>query len=453
MAMIFGLVGAFLAMELRTHEEWRAEHSRSIATANANSAVAHAIANLIEGVEGDVGAPDNMINFSGGTYWADVTDNGDDTFTIEAHGSSQGQNFSIEAVAAPVGGGVFSNAVFAGNDSDDDNYVLEMGGVGGQGDVLTGDMYSGNDALLEDDASVSGMVRAAGIVYGTSGESHVTQPIPDLASMDYENSADFDVLQMFIDGSSYTYDNAGGYAYQLPEDSPGHIFRANPDNRTTECNSTTKHDFFLEDPYESVNSDSSQDGSNPYRVTLSGTSGQPGPESNEKVFFIDGNLWIHNKSSYSLQFYNSDNEPVNVTFVVKGNIYFADNLFYKNPTEDGAAFIAMRDESVTDSGNIYFGDPTFGTLQSMHSFMYAENNFYDSNLDASGSAQVLVNGIMTAGNQVDIERDYGSSHTKLTVNYDDRIEEGDLELPGLPPSITQSDPHYEILSWRPLPIP
>ena len=45
--------------------------------------------------------------------------------------------------------------------------------------------------------------------------------------------------------------------------------------------------------------------------------------------------------------------------------------------------------------------------------MYAENNFYDNNLDASGSAQVTVHGNMTAGNQVLINRDYGTQHSKL----------------------------------------
>ena len=87
---------------------------------------------------------------------------------------------------------------------------------------------------------------------------------------------------------------------------------------------------------------------------------------------------------------------------------------------------------MTDSGNIYFGDPVFGTLEQMHAFMYAENNFYDNNLTPTGSATVTVHGNMTAGNQVPINRDFGQQHSKLTVNFDDRISVGDLDMPGLP---------------------
>jgi hypothetical protein len=52
--------------------------------------------------------------------------------------------------------------------------------------------------------------------------------------------------------------------------------------------------------------------------------------------------------------------------------------------------IAIKDLGVRDSGNIYFGDPSFGTLERMDAFMYAENNFLDTNLSATGSARVTV---------------------------------------------------------------
>ena len=59
---------------------------------------------------------------------------------------------------------------------------------------------------------------------------------------------------------------------------------------------------------------------------------------------------------------------------------------------------------MADSGNVYFGDPTFGTLREMHAFMYAENDFYDTNLSSSSSSIVELVGNMTAGNQVKINR-------------------------------------------------
>jgi len=136
-----------------------------------------------------------------------------------------------------------------------------------------------------------------------------------------------------------------------------------------------------------------------------------------------------------------------VTFVVKGNIYFSDNMFYMNKQKDGVAFIAITDDDVEDSGNIYFGDPVFGTLEHMDAFMYAENNFYDNNLSASGSAEVTVVGNMTAGNQVAINRDWGDQHSKLTIEFDDRISAGELDLPGLP-GVNSASEGYVVVSWR-----
>jgi len=222
----------------------------------------------------------------------------------------------------------------------------------------------------------------------------------------------------------------------------------NPSDRTTNTNATEKDDFFLEDPYETVRSDSGQDGSNAYRFSPSGVSGEPGVDSNQKVFYIDGNLWLHNRRSYSLGMAHSEANGVQITVVVRGNIYFADNFFYQDDDKDGIAFIAMTDDDVDDSGNIYFGDPVYGTLQEMHAFMYAENNFYDMNLDEDGSSEVALFGNMTAGNQVVIERDFDGQHTKLSVEFDQRIARGDLDMPGLPGGGGGSGQRFIVTYWH-----
>jgi len=225
----------------------------------------------------------------------------------------------------------------------------------------------------------------------------------------------------------------------------------NPSDRSTEYNSTAKDDYFLEDPYENVRVDPNENGKDASKITLSGAGGKPGVEGSDKVYFIDGNLWLHNKKTYSFKVYNNGGDT-RVTFVVKGNIYFSDNLFLQNKEKDGVAFIAMKDDKVKDSGNIYFGDPEFGTLSAMSAYMYAENDFYDYNLDAKGSSKVSVYGNMTAGNQVSIQRDFGNQHSKLTVEFDDRLATGALELPGLPGwsgggnGVFRSN--YSIASWR-----
>ena len=57
----------------------------------------------------------------------------------------------------------------------------------------------------------------------------------------------------------------------------------------------------------------------------------------------------------------------------------------------------------------------------------------------------------TAGNQVNINRDYGTQHSKLTVNYDGRISSGDLVMPGLPRTNDSGDGAYQLVAWRRLP--
>jgi hypothetical protein len=271
----------------------------------------------------------------------------------------------------------------------------------------------------------------------------------DLAAMNYESTADVLVSKEF-GGASYEPNDAGGDAWQVAEESPAHIFRMNPSDRSSETSSTEKDDYFLEDPYEKVRTDKNQNGSDAYHVTLSGGAGKPGDDSNNSVFYIDGNLWLHNKNSFSFKFYHPEKDGMRVTFVVKGNIYVSDNLFLLNKNKDGIALIAMKDDGVEDSGNIYFGDPEYGTLREMNAFMFAENDFYDYNLDADGSSVVTVRGNMTAGNQVDIERDYKGQHTKLAVEFDDRISTGDLDMPGLP-SVkidNASTLSFKVVSWK-----
>jgi hypothetical protein len=199
----------------------------------------------------------------------------------------------------------------------------------------------------------------------------------------------------------------------------------------------------LEDPYE--NPDSSPGGAT--KITLSGAQGKPGADGGDKVYFMDGNLWIHNRKTFGMKFFDAGGDPVRVTFVVKGNIYFSDNVYYENSAEDGIALIAMEDESVADSGNIYFGDPAFATLDHVSGFMYAENNFHDVNLTANGNNEVTVDGNMSCGEQFIIQRTWGDNHTKLTVNYDDRLMSGTLTLPNLPIE-TGGTVRWEALSWR-----
>lgn len=391
--------------------------------------------------------------FADGGFQGTVVDNGDGTATVQAWGTSGGATRGLEAILQSSGEGIFSNALFAGNSSGDPNYDLGFGGKNAQADLVTGNVYSGGNVVIKHDASITGTIRAKGTVSGASGDvkEGVKQPIPDIAGMKYETNHDVDVAGEFK-SAIYKSNSLGGKAWELPEKNPAHIFRLNPSDRTANTSKTAKNDYFLEDPYEKVNNSTKIDPSGGTRITLSGIGGKPGVSGNEKVYFVDGNLWIHNNAIFSFTLFNSGGEAQKVTFVVKGNIYFSDNVFYNKPKNDGIAFIAIKDDKEKDSGNIYFGDPTFGTLEHMEAFMYAENNFHDNNLSATGSAKVTVHGNMTAGNQVKINRDFGAQHSKLTVDFDDRIWTGTLDLPGLP-NQSGASATWLVMSWREIAAP
>ena len=444
--VLSGLAGAMLAVAGAFKQEnvSATETIKSLYIAEAGLSVG--IASITAGVPLNAGSIDDPVEFSGGGYWCNVVDNGDQTMTVTSFGARNGQVRGVEAVMRDTSEGVFNSAVFAGNSSGDPLYDMKFGGLGGQADEIDGNVYSGGNVKIVGDADVSGEIKALGAISGGIGKEGKSLPVPDIAGMNYETTSDYDVASLF---STATFNSSamGGKAWQLPESSPAHIFRKNPDDRTADTSKTAKDDYFLEDPYEALNGSSTLDWSHSTPITLSGIGGKPGVSSTNKIFYIDGNLWVHNRNAFSFALVSADGTPVRVTLVVKGNIYISDNIFYQDTDRDGLALIAIKDTAQTDSGNIYFGDPQFGTLEEMDAFMYAENNFLDNNLSASGSARVTVKGNMTAGNQVKINRDFGAQHSKLTVMFDDRLSAGDMSLPGLPQS-PAAGANWSLASWR-----
>ncbi len=398
----------------------------------AESGLDAAIADLRSGGTGALGTEAAPLQLGQGAFWTTCVDHADGTYTIVARGIYAN---GVRAIQGRVrkSDPVFHHAVFAGNSSEDPNYTMKFGGTGTQADSVAGGVYSGGDILVEGDASLPGEVRAEGTITGTTGTAGVSQPGFDFRGIDFEGPSTIDVAAEFAAGATAVSDDAGGIADQLPVTNPAHIFRRNPDDRLTEIGGTTKNDYFLEDPYEVVGVDSSDDGSDPYYFSIDDGSG-----ATRRVYYIDGNLWIHNRPTLSFKLRTAAGTGVQVTFVVRGNITFSDSVRLDDPSKDALAFIALEDPDVEDSGNIYFGDPTGGTLKYMQAYMYAEKDFLDVNLDASGSKEVTVVGAMTAGNHVAIERTYGTAHSKLAVEWDGRLQMGDVSLPLISTDVPQN---------------
>ncbi len=424
----------------------KGEHNSSLLRTKrlflAESGLDAAMANLRTGGTGTLGSSNAPVALGQGAFWTLTTDHGDGTFTVVARGQYAN---GVRVVTGRVrrSNPVFHHAIFAGNSSKDPNYTMEFGGAGTQADQISGGIYSGGGISVTGDANLAGEVRAEGAISGVTGTAGVSQPGFDFRGVDWEGPDTIDVAAEFAAAATPLSDDAGGIADQVPETNPAHIFRRNPDDRLTEINGTTKNDYFLEDPYEVVGVDSADDGSDPYYFSIDAEGGVT-----RRVYYIDGNLWIHNRPSLSFMLRSQANVGVQVTFVVRGNITFSDSVRLEDPTKDGLAFIALEDPDVPDSGNIYFGDPTGGTLKFMQAYMYAERDFLDVNLDASGSKDVTVVGAMTAGNHVAIERTYGEAHSKLTVTMDGRLQTGDLTLPLISTDVPENN--WALEAWAEL---
>ncbi|MCK6448909.1 MAG: hypothetical protein L6Q99_21140 [Planctomycetes bacterium] len=445
---IAGLAAALLAVVGSRQKENGADVEQAKARYLAEAGLSAAITAVRTGAPAALGSQGGPIAFGGGGYWTTAVDNLDGTLTLESFGTRNGRSVGLEAVLVGQTEGVYTSALFAGNSSGDPLYDLSFGGTGASADLVDGNVYSGGNVVVKGDASISGDIRAAGTISGESGTTSKPLPIPDIAGMKYEANHDFDVAALFSTAVYSSVGPCGGKAWQLPADNPAHIFRKNPSDRASNTSATAKDDYFLEDPHGTISSSKQVDAGYASQIYLSGVGGKPGPNGNDAVYYIDGNLWIHNLTAYSFSFANPKGASPRITIVVRGNVYISDNILYHDETKDGLALIAIKDDSVKDSGNIYFGDPTFGTLEEMNAFMYAENDFYDTNLSASGSATVKVLGNMTAGNQVKINRDFAGAHSKLTVEFDERLMTEDLTLPGLPSSGAGATTTWTVASWR-----
>ncbi|MEN8150097.1 MAG: hypothetical protein ABFS86_09750 [Planctomycetota bacterium] len=441
-AMVFvgislaGMVFSMISLSNVTKDEYENRAFRAQALYVAEAGVARAIIDIRSGGEGNVGI-DAPLPYGPGLYRATSVDNGDTTWTITSTGIVQGRRRTIRADVHELQG-VYYHAMFAGNSSGDPTYVLELGGTGTQADQVVGDIYSGNDVALLDGSTVDGDIRANGVIDGAGGFDGVSQPPLDIAAMAYEAKHDVDVAQEFRDHGAPKSNDHGGTALEVPEEYGSHIFRMNPDDRNSECVQTKKDDFFLEDPAHPPSTDNvhTRQASCASVVSLPKDGTDDGKR--QIIYYIDGNLWIHSRPSFSTTL-TADGEEVLVTFVVKGNLYVCDNLLLTDPEKDGIAFIVVKDEEVEDSGNIVFGDKAYGILDMVEAFMFAENDFMDRNLPASATDEIVVSGLMAAGNQIAIDRAGNGAWTKLILDDDSRLRKGLLDLPGIPTPV-EEDP-------------
>jgi hypothetical protein len=371
----------------------------------------------------------------------------------------------------------FENALFAMNGSGG-SYAFKLRGtgnpvVGGGGterggkDQINGNVYVDGDIFMYEESSVNpapapnkwgyngdvgatGSVSVAGTSYVSGSVSqNVDKPAPvDLVSMDYAHNNTHNVAKIFSDASV-----TSGY---LPTGNElRDVFVKNPSDRATECGSTTGSDFFFE-PSKGFAMGSYKKGQTPLHA------------GDNRIYYVDGDVWVHSFGTYG---FNMDGK---VTIVATGDIHICDNIEYKDSNSLlGLVALGKYNGSgqLTSGGNIFFGDPRFGTMYTASALMFAANDFLFntdavSRKTAEPTTGFTINGCFGAMNQVSMYRDWYTKggtaaaarydtaaskwvdaatgtqltstevgtlrHYQMILNYDDRVRDQATQPPGLP---------------------
>lgn len=457
--VLAALCYAFLTNTVSLNREHHARtgHTKALYVAEAGSSVGaiEVLPALAIGDSRQVGGPDDAVAFGGGAYWLEATSHPDGTYTLLSHASHARISVTLETKWERALHPIRDHAIFSGNAGGDPTHDLEFGGRRRSADVIEGKVYADGSITVTGDATINADVTATGQIFGTvNGEATQNAPRippPDLVAMKYDEIADFKI------DTTGPFDRNG----RLPRTDPRHIFVKDfrSDLATSRGFTFDNTNYFLGDPYE---------GADLTKISV--------PEAgNNKIYYVDGNLWVEPQGTVS-RIVKSPPAGTVITVVVKGNIYMCDALKY-DAAKDGILFIAMTDgESYNDrngnnqydagepllhddgdgvyegpregSGNIHFGDPNGGPLGHVQGFMYADNHFEDHVLEGTGRQPLPfdVTGFMSAGEEVRINRDFGTGHARMGVNFDSRIVNGTLTFPGFPVATGRGP--LRLLSWR-----
>ncbi len=373
----------------------------------------------------------------------------------------------------------YENAIYAGNISGNkwdfslrgkgNPKVSGMSGreVGGK-DIVNGNIFANGDTTLYEESSVNpsplanfkGDINSTGkaelldkaTVSGTVTENASAINQPNLVNMNYAVNNTHNVGKIFADaGVSSGYLPAGDELYD--------VMVKNPSNRSGECTSTSGDDYFLEPSSVSNFGAQFKDAKTPLSL------------GDNRVYYVDGDLWVHSTSTYG---FLVDGQ---VTIVVTGDIHISDNIKYADSDSVlGLVALGEYDGSgqLISGGNIFFGDPRFGTMSTASALMFAADSFlYNTDAISRSSAEptsgVSIYGNLNALNQVSIQRDWFTKggkampaffdptvgtdgawvdpetgvaltaneisslrHYQMAITYDDRIRALETQPPGLP---------------------
>jgi len=271
--------------------------------------------------------------------------------------------------------------------------------------------------------------------------------------MNYAVNNTHNVSKIFADaGVTSGYLPSGNELYN--------VMVKNPGNRSSECSTTFGDDYFLEPASVSGGGDQ-KDATTPLNV------------GDNRIYYVDGDVWVHSPSTYG---FLVDGK---VTIVATGDIHISDNIKYaNNDSVLGLVALGKYDDSgqLISGGNIYFGDPRFGTMYTASALMFAADSFlYNTDSVTGGTAEpetgFSVYGNLNALNHVSVNRDWydpdgtgdartayfdptlgtdgqwvdletgdvltateinSLRHYQMAITYDDRVRTLSTQPPGLP---------------------
>jgi Tfp pilus assembly protein PilX len=352
----------------------------------------------------------------------------------------------------------FENAIYAMNSSGN-SWALQLRGIGnpvasggrerGGKDKINGNIFVDGDAFLYEESSVnpapapnkwalSGDVGATGSVNvlgsaSVSGEKNPNAEEPeliDVRTMDYANNNTHNVAQIF--------QAAGVSSGYLPSGNPlRNVFVKNPSDRAAECGTTTGNDYFFEPSTGFVLGQEKQ-GKTPLNA---GT---------DRVYYVDGDVWVHSKDTYG---FKMDGK---VTIIATGDIHICDNIEYANKDSLLGLVAAGKYNSSGErvsGGDIFFGDPRYGTMYTIAGLMFAANDFlYNTDSVTRSAAEpttgFTINGSYAAMGRVTVERDwYTKGSTARPAHYDSAVGQWKDSLTGTALSSTEisSIKHYQMI--------
>jgi hypothetical protein len=418
-AVIFAIVGiALLALAEQEAVQTRIEHQKAEAFYFAEAGLAKMSEILQTPIEGNL----NEVlegSLDQGSYRVEIDTNQTPCYAISTGTSGTIQkSVRMEAtfLASP-----FENAVFALNNSGT-SWAFQLRGTGnptpygsgekGGKDIISGNILVDGDVFMYEQSRVNpapapntwglnGDVDATGdiSVLGSarvSGSTHSRVEEPpeiDMTAMDYAVNNTHNVSQIF--------QSAGVTSGHLPSGNElRDVFMKNPSDRSSECSSTSVDDYFLE-PSSGFIFGTEKTGQTPLHA------------GDNRIYYVDGDVWVHSQQTYG---FKMDGK---VTIVATGDIHISDNIQYKDVNSLlGLVALGKYDGpgNLVSGGNIFFGDPRYGTMYVTSAMMFAANDFL-FNTDAVSrrstepTSGFTVNGCFAAMNQVVINREW---YTKKT---------------------------------------